>query len=196
MIRINLLDWRAERREKRQKQFATAAVFTALASGAIVFIAVTLANAAIEYQNKRNEFLKSQIREVDAQIKEIQELEKVKNDLIARMEVIEQLQRTRSQVVHYFDEIVNTLPEGLYLTGLSQKGNNTSITGTAESNGRVSSYMKNLDGSDWFANPNLVVIRVSESGFLRLSNFEMKVGSTQPKKGASEEVADTTEVEE
>ncbi len=188
MIRINLLDWRAERRERRQKQFGAAAALTAAISAAIVFAALTLVNNALDYQKRRNDFLRAQIKEVDAQIKEIQELEKVKANLIARMQVIEELQRSRTQMVHYFDEIVETLPEGLYLTSLVQSGGNTSLSGTAESNGRVSQYMKNLDGSDWFTNPNLIVIKAQEAEFLRLSNFDMKVKSTSPKKTDDGEV--------
>lgn len=187
MIRINLLDWRAERRELRKKQFTVAAGAVAVASVLIVFIAVTLADSALDYQNRRNQFLEAQIKEIDAQIKEIEALEKVKADLIARMEVIEELQRNRSAVVRYFDEVVNTLPEGVYLTSLKQTGKNTKLTGTAESNGRVSTYMKNLDASEWFKNPSLVVIKVQEAGYLRLSDFEMKVDSTHPGKSSEED---------
>lgn len=190
MIRINLLDWRAERRERRQKQFTVAVAMVGAASAAIVFAGLTFFNAALEHQNNRNEFLKAQIREVDAQIKEIEELEKVKADLIARMEVIEELQRNRTEVVHFFDELVDSLPDGVYLTNLKQTGKNTSLSGTAESNGRVSKYMKNLDASEWFEDPNLVVIKVQEAGYLRLSDFEMKVKNSHPNKSPGDEAVD------
>lgn len=193
MIRINLLDWRAERRDRRQKQFAFTTAAVAVASAAIVIAGLTLANSAVEYQKKRNDFLTAQITEIDAQIKEIEELEKVKADLIARMQVIQKLQRNRAEVVHYFDEMVNTLPDGTFLTSLSESNGKTRITGTAESNSRISQYMKNLESSDWFTNPSLVVIKVNQSEYMRLSNFEMDVKSSQPKKTASsEESSDET----
>lgn len=191
MIRINLLDWRAERRERRQKQFMFALGATAAASAALVLLALTWANSTLENQIRRNDFLKAQIREVDAQIKEIKELEKVKANLIARMQVIEELQQNRTEVVHYFDELVETIPDGTFLTSLKQTGKSTLIKGTAESNARISEYMKALDSSDWFANPNLVVIKVKETGMLRLSNFEMKVNSSRPKDSPADATDDT-----
>lgn len=196
MIRINLLDWRAERRELRQKQFTVAAGIVAAASAVVVFLALTFVNSALEYQNDRNRYLEAQIKEIEAQIKEIEELEKVKANLIARMEVIQELQRNRAGVVHYFDEMVNTLPDGVFLTSIKQTGKNTKLMGTAESNGRVSKYMKNLDASDWFKDPNLVVIKVQEAGYLRLSDFEMRVQSTHPGKKDNESEDVSEEVEE
>ena len=106
---------------------------------------------AIEYQQERNRFLQQQIVEMDKKIKEIEELEKVKANLLARMKVIEELQASRAAMVHFFDEVLNTLPEGVYIKALKQQGVNVTIDGVAESNNRVSAYMKNVEASRWFA---------------------------------------------
>lgn len=175
MTKINLLDWRAQRREQIKQRFI-AMMGVAVAVAAVVFGATYLMmKNAIDLQNDRNEYLKQQIADVDQKIKEIQELEKVKNNLLARMRVIEELQASRSATVHFFDEIVNTLPEGVTLTSIKQAGNQVTVEGAAESNGRVSTYMKNLEASAWFDNPKLVVIKTTETGASRRSNFTLQV---------------------
>ena len=189
--RINLLDWRSERRERRKKQFV-AMMGIGLGVGVVVVgIALFLMKSTIAYQQSRNDFLKQEITAVDQKIKEIQELERVKENLLARMRVIEQLQASRSATVHFFDEIVNTLPDGVYLTAVKQQGSGVTIDGIAESNGRVSTYMKNLDASEWFADPRLVVIKTTEQNRLRQSEFTLQVTNlTRP--GAA--TADDSEV--
>lgn len=173
--RINLLDWRQERRELRKKQF-TAMLGAAVVSGAALVGAGVLAmNSALDAQAGRNDYLRQQIAEVDQKIKEIQELEKVKNNLLSRMRVIEELQASRSATVHFFDELVNTLPDGLNLVSVRQSGTGVTIEGLAESNGRVSTYMKNLDASPWFDDPRLVVIKTSERNNQRQSEFTLQV---------------------
>ncbi|MEC9357814.1 MAG: PilN domain-containing protein [Pseudomonadota bacterium] len=173
--RINLLDWRSERRERRKKQFV-AMMGIGLGVGVVVVgIALFLMKSTIAYQQSRNDFLKQEITAVDQKIKEIQELERVKENLLARMRVIEQLQASRSATVHFFDEIVSTLPDGVYLTAVKQQGSGVTIDGIAESNGRVSTYMKNLDASEWFADPRLVVIKTTEQNRLRQSEFTLQV---------------------
>ncbi|MGH8458689.1 MAG: PilN domain-containing protein [Nevskiales bacterium] len=180
LIKINLLDWRAELREKRKKQFLNAVAAALVASALIVVLGMLSMNRAIENQQGRNQLLKDEITLIEKQIKEIEELEKVRANLLARMQIIEQLQQSRTQVVHYFDEVVNTVPDGVYLTSIKQQGVNTSIDGVAESNGRVSTYMKNLDASPWFQDPRLVVIKTSEVGARRLSNFSLQVTEVSP----------------
>ncbi len=185
MMKINLLDWREQRREQRKKKFIglmVAAVVLALATLAVGF---GVMNSALTHQKQRNQYLKQQIAEIDLKIKEIQELEKVKNNLLARMRVIEELQASRSATVHFFDELVNTLPDGVTLTAVKQTGNSVSIQGAAESNGRVSTYMKNLEGSPWFENPVLVVIKTSDSGNVRRSDFTLRVKNLSKAGGAS-----------
>ncbi|HZR34725.1 MAG TPA: PilN domain-containing protein [Nevskia sp.] len=175
MTKINLLDWRSARRQKRKQQFAAMAGITFLGSAAAVLIAYLAMSQAVSHQQERNKILQNEIALLDKQIKEIQELQKTRANLLARMRVIEQLQQSRSATVHFFDEIVNTLPDGVYLTGVKQAGNDVTLDGVAESNGRISAYMKNLDASPWFKDPKLVVIRTSDKNRLRSSEFQLKV---------------------
>jgi type IV pilus assembly protein PilN len=186
IIRINLLDWRAERRELRKRQFTAMLGVAFFVSAGLVAISYLLASNAVDHQNARNEYLHQQIAEVDLKIKEIQELEKVKRNLLSRMRVIEELQASRSATVHFFDELVNTLPEGVNLTSVKQTGTGVVIEGIAESNARVSTYMKNLDASKWFADPKLIVIKTSEKNSQRQSEFQLQVKNlTKPHDGAA-----------
>ncbi len=175
MTKINLLDWRNARRQQRKQQFMLLLGLTFLASAAVVLITYLGMDAAISHQQERNKTLQTEIAALDKQIKEIQELQRVKANLLARMRVIEQLQQSRSATVHFFDEIINTLPDGVYLTGIKQSGADVTLDGIAESNGRISAYMKNLDASPWFKDPKLVVIRTSDKNHLRNSEFQLKV---------------------
>lgn len=184
--RINLLDWRAARRERRKRGFY--AMLSAAAGGAalVVVLGSLLVGQAIDGQQARNRYLQQQIVEVDRQIKQVHELERLRADLLSRMRVIEQLQASRSATVHFFDEIVNTLPDGVYLTALKQSGDEVTIDGVAESNGRVSAYMKNLDHSPWFSNPRLVVIKTSVQNHQRRADFTLRVKNlTKATTGAS-----------
>ncbi len=175
MIKINLLDWRAARREKRRQQFMAMFVLGLVAAVGVVLLGYLLMTGAVSNQQRRNEYLRQQISEIDQKIKEIEELEKVKQNLIARMGVIQELQASRSATVHFFDEIVNTLPDGITLTLIKQVGDTVNIEGLAESNGRVSTYIKNLEASPWFDDPKLVVIKTSEKNKLRESAFSLQV---------------------
>lgn len=191
MTKINLLDWRAARRQRRKQQFMALLGISLVASALIVGIAYLVMDEAISHQQERNKILQNEIAQLDKQIKEIQELQKVKANLLARMRVIEQLQQSRSASVHFFDEIINTLPDGVYLTGIKQSGGEVTLDGVAESNGRISAYMKNLDASPWFKDPKLVVIHTVDQNHLRSSQFELKVtnltkatDNSQPAPGA------------
>jgi type IV pilus assembly protein PilN len=177
MTKINLLDWRSARRQKRKQQFTVMAGGALLASMLVVGIAYLAMDQAISHQQDRNKVLQSEIATLDKQIKEIQDLQKTRSNLLARMRVIEQLQQSRSATVHFFDEIINTLPDGVFLTSVKQSGGDVSLTGTAESNGRISAYMKNLDASPWFKDAKLVVIRTNDKGRLRNSDFELRVSN-------------------
>lgn len=174
-IKINLLDWRQELRDARKKQFLSLLGLSSIASAGLVLLGLLAANEAVDHQNSRNAYLKQQIAETEKKIKEIQDLERTKASLLARMRVIEQLQASRAATVHFFDEIVNTLPEGITLTAIKQSGNNVNIDGIAESNGRVSTYMKNLENSEWFADPRLVVIYTNPKDKQRKSTFTLQV---------------------
>lgn len=190
-LKINLLDWRAERKNLRQQQFGAMVVGGALFAALGVFLVYYNISSSIDYQRERNGFLRQQIVEMDKKIKEIEELEKVKQNLLARMKVIEELQASRSAMVHFFDEIVNTLPEGVYIRSLKQSGSAVTVDGVAESNNRVSSYMKNIESSTWFSEPRLVVINTKDVGKRRQSEFQLQFKNlTRGKpgsKGASDE---------
>ena len=184
-VKINLLDWRTEVNTLRKNQF-----FAMLGAGAAVailgvFIVWYGVTGAIEYQQERNRFLQAQIAEMDKKIKEIEELEKVKANLLARMKVIEQLQASRAAMVHFFDEILNTLPEGVYLKSLKQNGASVTIDGVAESNNRVSAYMKNIESSRWFAEPKLVVINTKDVNKRRRSEFQLQFKNLTKQKPAA-----------
>ncbi len=183
--RINLLDWRAERRAKRKQQFLSMLGLGMLASAAVVGLGYSTVSGAVSSQQERNAYLQRQIDETEQKIKEIQELEKVRDNLLARMRVIEELQASRSASVHFFDEIVNTLPDGVSIRSIKQTPEGVTIDGTAESNGRVSTYMKNLEASPWFQNPMLVVIKTSEQEQLRRGDFQLRVKALKVPSDAS-----------
>lgn len=173
--RINLLPWREMRRKEQDRQLLTIAVGAWILMGVIIFYAHVHVSSLIENQNKRNEFLNQEIAKVEKEIKEIAELKKQRSDLIARMNVIYQLQSDRSQVVHLFDELARKLPDGIFFTSLRLTGNDIALQGVAQSNARVSALMRNLASSDWFANPELELITVKAKGGDRVSEFSLKV---------------------
>jgi len=158
MARINLLPWRAERRKQRQKEAMVLLGLSALAAVVLSFLMIGFYNAQIDGQNERNDFLKARIAEVDKQIVEIEELDKKKSKLLARKEVIEKLQANRSQMVHLFDSLVRTIPDGVMLTSIKQDNETLTLEGRSQSNARVSTYMRNLEGSGWMSNPELAII--------------------------------------
>ncbi len=180
MTRINLLPWREELRQERQKQFISLLVLTAILAAAIVGLIHFQLNAKIDYQKARNRYLQTEIAKLDDQIKEIRELRKVRKSLVERMEVIQDLQASRPSIVHLFTELVTTVPNGVYLKTLTQEGNTLRITGEAESNARVSSYMRNLNNSEWLKDPNLDVIEIEDKKVHRISTFVLTVKQTSP----------------
>jgi type IV pilus assembly protein PilN len=186
MARINLLPWRAERRKLRQKEFMTMLGMAAGIALVLSFLIVMYYNGQIEGQMARNQYLRDQIVVVDQQIKEIEELDKKKANLLARKQVIEQLQASRSQMVHLFDELVRTIPEGVRLNSIKQSGQVLTLEGLAQSNARVSSYMRNLEESGWMANPDLSIIEAKGSDKGLPNAFSLKVTLKSP---SSEEAA-------
>ena len=163
MPRINLLPWREGQRKERKLAFLVALGVAALAAGVASFAAYLLYGSMIESQEHRNQQLRVEIKTLDKQIEEINNLEVAKQKFIARMEIIEKLQRSRPEIVHVFDEIVRTLPEGVYLTGVKQTDKRLKFDGVAQSSTRVSSFMRNLDGSQWLRNPELEVVQTSKA---------------------------------
>ncbi len=183
MPRINLLPWRAELRKQRQREFVTLVGLTALAMAGVVALAHFQVESWIEGQNARNAFLDAEIAKLDKKIQEIKDLEKEKENLLARMRIVEQLQTSRPEVVHLFTELVQTLPEGVFLTGISQKDRTVTLDGMAQSNARVSSFMRNIDNSAWLGVPDLKRIQSvarKEAAAQKLSQFQMSVGQTNP----------------
>lgn len=157
MARINLLPWREERRKARQTQFNIIAGMVAgagLFTGGVMYLAM---NTAISAQNARNDFLTQQIAFEDKQIEKIKSLQDTKQALLARMQIIQQLQQSRPIVVHLFDQLVKTLPPGVFLTGVTESGDALTLDGVAESSARISTYLRNIDASPYMGNPNLVV---------------------------------------
>ncbi|WP_428608859.1 PilN domain-containing protein [Sedimenticola sp.] len=162
MAHINLLPWRENLRKKRQKDFGMAVLLALILAGAACGGVHFYIEDMISHQENRNNYLGQEIAIVDKKIKEIKELEKQKAQLIARMNVIQSLQGSRPQIVHLFDELVTTIPDGTHLTKLEQKGGAITLNGIAESNARVSAYMRNIESSSWLGGPALQVITSTE----------------------------------
>jgi type IV pilus assembly protein PilN len=162
MPRINLLPWRDAQRRERKLAFLVALGVAALAAGVTAFAAFLLYGSMIEGQQRRNNELRVAIKTLDKEIEEINSLESAKQKFIARMEIIEKLQRSRPEIVHVFEEIVRTLPEGVYLTSVKQNAMRLKFEGIAQSSTRVSSFMRNIDGSQWLRNPELEVVQTSK----------------------------------
>lgn len=164
MPRINLLPWRDELRTKRRNQFFIGLGAAVGAAGLVILASNFVMDGVISSQKGRNKLLEDEIAMLDARITEILDLEAKKERLLARMEIIEQLQRSRPEIVHVVEELVKTLPDGVRLTAVKQSGKRIEIRGDAESNTRVSAFMRNLDKSQWFTQPDLEIVEVREAG--------------------------------
>ena len=173
MPRINLLPWRTELRQRRKKEFFVALAGTLLVGAAVVYASKLTVQGWTSAQRGRNEILRTEITELDKQIQEITGLESQRERLLARMQVITQLQRSRPEIVHLFDELVNTVPEGVHLVEVAQQGDRINIRGTAQSSTRVSALMRNIDGSEWLRNPGLDVVETVTSGVDRNAQFRL-----------------------
>lgn len=158
MATINLRPWRAERRERLKREFINITGVFAIFAVLIWFGWNAVVNGMIKNQNGRNKMLDTEIKSLDLKVQEINELKEKKEDLIERMKAIQSLQGTRPVIVHLFDELAKTMPEGVFYTRIERKGSKISVEGTAESNQRVSSLMRNLDESEWLDNPNLTKV--------------------------------------
>jgi type IV pilus assembly protein PilN len=162
MPRINLLPWRDEERKERKVKFLVALGASAIGAALTAFIGYLMMDSMVSAQDMRNEKLKAEIAELDKQIEKINGLEADKARFIARMEVIEKLQRSRPEIVHIFDEIAKQLPDGVYLTGITQTGTRLKFVGVAQSSTRVSAFMRNIDGSSYLKNPDLEVVETKK----------------------------------
>ncbi len=183
MPHINLLPWREDQRREKQRQFVNIAAGAAILMVGIVVLVHLRMSGILEEQNNRNLFMKEQIVQVDKDIKEIESLEKEKSALLARMKVIQELQGSRPEIVHIFDEIAKTMPEKVFLLSVSRKGREIDLTGVADSNDYVSELMRKLNKSPWLTNPRLAVIQSDKKEYPGASWFQMKVSQAIPKTG-------------
>lgn len=173
MPRINLLPWREQLRKTRRREFMIASAAAAAAALVFAMGGKLLYSTWTDSQIEKNNLLKKEIVKLDAQIADIQDLETRKQRLDARMDIIEKLQRSRPEVVHLFDEIVKTVPEGVYLTAVKQSGRKLEIHGVAQSSTRVSTFMRNIDTSTWMANPVLQVVESAKDSPTGGSSFTL-----------------------
>jgi type IV pilus assembly protein PilN len=164
MPRINLVPWREAERKQRRQEFGVGAVGALVFAGLLAFLVNLQMQSAINGQNERNQYLKTEIAALDKQITEILALEEQKERLKARIDVIEQLERSRPEIVHVFDQLVKTIPDGVHLTSLKQSDRKIQLKGMAQSSTRVASYMRNIDSSEWLADPALDILETKGSG--------------------------------
>jgi type IV pilus assembly protein PilN len=180
MARINLLPWRAERQKERKKQFFVMLALAAVAGFALWFVVDSYYNMQITGQQARNAYLDQEITVVKAKIVEIEALEQKKNNLLNRKKVIEELQANRSQMVHLFDSLVRTIPDGVILTGINQEGDKLTLEGRSQSYARVSAYMDNLAASGWMTKPDLSVIQAEGDNTGLPHTFSLSVTLANP----------------
>lgn len=186
MARINLLPWREWERKRKQREFAGMAAAGAVFAAIAVIIGHMQMGNMISSQEERNRFLESEIKTLDSRITKIKDLESTKAKLLARMNVIQELQSNRPVSVHLMDELVRTVPDGVHLKKFTQKGTELTMDGIAQSNARVSAYMRNIDGSLWVGNPRLNVIETKEEDRRRVAEFTLLAGQKAAANGAPE----------
>ena len=185
MATINLLPWRDELRQEKKREFMTVLALVALVSVVIGYAWVTVTQSSIDDQKQRNRLLEDEIAVLDEKVKSIEGLKKRREELETRIRIIQDLQFKRPLVVHYFDEIVRAVPDGLYFDSINRSGDQFLIKGKTESTNRLSTLMRNLDGSRWFQTPNLKNMIAEE--------FELTVGSIAPEDQAEDADEDAIE---
>ena len=190
MANINLLPWREARRQERKEQFLIGLGATMAGAALSVLLWDLAVNSQIDFQQSRNQYLRTQIALLDQEVAEIRDLQRKRNQLIERMGVIQALQGNRPVIVRVLDQLVRTVPDGVFYTSLQTKENVVSLEGVAESNNRISALMRNLDSSDWFTQPNLKSIKEdpqnSDYGE-QASTFDLSFLQTNPKQSTEEE---------
>lgn len=180
MANINLLPWREEERAERQRQFVSIVGLVALLAVVVMWSIYTFYSGKIDNQRIRNNFLQGQIRKLDTKIKEITTLESERKELVDRMELIQDLQKSRPQIVHLFDEIVQKMPEGMNMQQIERSGDNVIFTGIAESAPRISNFMRNLAGSQWITKPDIEDIQDDKDSGAARKIFTLKSKLTSP----------------
>jgi len=180
MAKINLLPWREELRNQRNQEFG---VVAGISAGVAVLIIVGISafyGQLINNQESRNKFMQGEIAKLDNKIKEIKELKAKKERLLQRITTIQQLQTNRTEIVHLFDETVKAVPDGVYLRSLKQSGSKLTITGIAESNTRVSEFVRNIEASEWMKDPKINVISRNKKTALQTNNFTLQLKQSSP----------------
>jgi type IV pilus assembly protein PilN len=189
MPRINLLPWRETLKKEREIRFFIITGMSLVFTGIVVLLVHLYMANRIAYQQHRNNYLKAEIKKVEAQLKKIEKLKGEKQALIERMDIIQELEESRFNVVHLFDELVKKVPNGVYFTSLKQKGNKITLEGVAQADARVSKLMENIEKSQWLTNPKIFSIKTIEdkeqkSSYKkrRISSFKLEITQTAPKK--------------
>jgi type IV pilus assembly protein PilN len=172
---INLLPWREMRRKEQDRQLLSIGIGAWVLMGVIVFWASHTVNGMIAAQQARNKYLQVEIGKLDKKIKKIRNIKKQRDQLVKRMDVIYKLQSDRTRMVHIMDELVRTIPQGVYYSSLVQQGDNLKLHGAAQSNARIAALLRNMESSEWFANPDLKVVNVVRMGHSRVSRFDLTV---------------------
>ena len=185
MIRINSLPHRAEKRRARQIQFAALSIISVVLGALLVSFGHAALSTRISYQERRNEYLKQETAILDKQIAEIKKLREETQSLLERKNVVENLQSTRSDVVHLLDQMLRILPEGVYLKTLKQTGNKINITGYAQTNARISTLMRAVENSPWLDSPSLGEIHASSANGARVSEFTLTFNLSKTKDTAT-----------
>ncbi|ARU28874.1 PilN domain-containing protein [Cellvibrio sp. PSBB006] len=180
MAKINLLPWREAYRKEKKDQFIAILIGVFIVSALLAYVWISSVEAAIDNQNSRNRLLETEIAALEKQVQEIAELKKVRDDLLTRIKVIQDLEGTRPVIVRYFDDLVRSVPDGVHLNSVVRTGDTISIEGIAESTNRVSSFMRNLDQSDWFASPNLTSVTAAPEEGEQANSFKMTVRTSAP----------------
>ncbi|MBW7473055.1 PilN domain-containing protein [Marinobacter sp. F4218] len=186
MANINLRPWREELRAEKQKQFVVMILGAAIIAAGLVFLWKTDMDSRIAYQQSRNAYIETATKKLDEQIREIESLKRKRNELLARMQVIQDLQGTRPVIVRVFDELVRTLPDGLFYTDLKKTEDKLSIVGMAESNSRISTLMRQFEESDWFADPSLSNVAEADNRRAGYSQFNLSVQQKTPEPEAED----------
>jgi type IV pilus assembly protein PilN len=179
MIRINLLPHRAEKRRARKTQYIALAVASALLGALLIALVQGFLSAKISYQERRNTYLKQEIAVLDKQIEEIKKLREQTNSLLARKNVVERLQSTRTDVVHLLDQMLRILPDGVYLKTIKQTGSKITMVGYAQSNARVSTLMRAIEDSPWLDTPVLIEIHAASISSARVSEYTLTFNLTK-----------------
>jgi len=180
MAKINLRPWREELRAEKQKQFVVMIVGTAIIAAGLTFLWKSDMDSRIAYQQSRNAYIETAAKELDEQIEEIEDLKRKRDELLSRMQVIQDLQGKRPVIVRVFDELVRTLPDGLFYTDLTKTGERVDIVGMAESNSRISALLRRFEESEWFSDPNLSNVAAADSRRAGYSEFNLSVQQQTP----------------